>query len=343
MENNFQEQTQPNQLGQQLPAQQPPIDEIPPSKSKFKLILFIVILLLVVGGGAYYLGAKQNKQIVEDKLTVQNQQVAENNNVTKNKLTTQNEQKQITPTPDPTANWKTYMSKYNTYSIKYPQNWYIYEYKQGGGTGISDIPNPEDMPHTISPQGHTLIIVGELFPSIPIPKDASSKQFSINSYTGLRSDQTTSYGSGEIVDFYNPNRGNNVELAKYVDENNMFDQILSTFKFIDQNQTTTLTPDQIFSEASSQLGITRSKLTYFRIFGQDKVQYDDVFAYKQEGVWRIAQQGTQSVAECSSLNSVPEQYQPPCLDINGKLNYVDSSNRSINYPPSSMTSYLKEP
>lgn len=138
---------------------------------------------------------------------------------------------------DPTANWKTYTSKYNTYSIKYPQGWYIYEYKQGGGTGISDIPNPENMPQTISPRGHTHIIVGELFPSSRIFKDASSIEVSINSYAGVRrevgasTNQTDSWGLGEVVDFYNPNGGNNVEITKYVDDKQMFDQILSTFKF----------------------------------------------------------------------------------------------------------------
>ena len=34
-----------------------------------------------------------------------------------------------------------------------------------------------------------------------------------------------------------------------------------------------LTPSQIFQEASLQLGFTRSQLVYFRIFGQDKIQY----------------------------------------------------------------------
>jgi hypothetical protein len=37
--------------------------------------------------------------------------------------------------------------------------------------------------------------------------------------------------------------------------------------------TTTLTNDQIYQEVANQLGLTRSGLTYFRIWGQDKVQY----------------------------------------------------------------------
>lgn len=94
--------TQPN-------LQQQPINEIPQSKSKFKLILLIIILLILVGGVAYYFGTKQNA------------------------LLSQNQQKVITPTPspaeasakvsDPTANWKTYTSNNYGFEIKYPSDW----------------------------------------------------------------------------------------------------------------------------------------------------------------------------------------------------------------------------
>ena len=104
-----------------------------------------------------------------------------------------------------------------------------------------------------------------------------------------------------------------------------------------------LTPDQIFSEVSSRHNIDKNKLSYFRIFGQDKVQYDGVFAYKQNGAWYIAQNGAQSVVDCSELNSVPEQYRPPCFDQKTEqLKYVDDQRQSINYPLSGMISYIGE-
>jgi hypothetical protein len=57
MDLNQQPPIQQNQMPQQ------PISQIPSSRSKWKLILFIIILLIFVGGGAYYLGIKQNKVV----------------------------------------------------------------------------------------------------------------------------------------------------------------------------------------------------------------------------------------------------------------------------------------
>jgi hypothetical protein len=221
---------------QQNPILQQPVNQISSPRSKWKLILLAIILLLVVGSGAYYLGAKQNK------LIMQNQQKSVIPTIT---------QSIPTSTPDPTANWKTYVDQNNTFSIKYPANWYVYEYKQGGGTSISDLPG--DVAQNNSLKGHTSIIISDLLSSSPIFKDSSSKQFSVNSYTGLRRNQSSSPGSGEVVDLYNPNGGNNVEITKNIDDNNMFDQILSTFKFINQTPKVYIGKDFTFTYPNNWL------------------------------------------------------------------------------------------
>jgi hypothetical protein len=111
-----------------------------------------------------------------------------------------------------------------------------------------------------------------------------------------------------------------------------------------QNQN--LTPEEIFQETSSQLGFTRSQVVYFRVFGQDKIQYSfgsgTNFAYKTNDQWYLAGIGNyQDVADCIDYNSVPSQYNPGCYDKATKQNkYLDGQGQSVNYPPSQMTSYI---
>jgi hypothetical protein len=123
----------------------------------------------------------------------------------------------------------------------------------------------------------------------------------------------------------------------------------TTAKTSTSNGTVSLTNDQIFNQVSSQFDLARDQFNYFRIFGQDKVQYNTgggaTFAYKVSGSWKIAQENAQSVALCSDLAQVPEGYRPPCSVANSTSSqtlYVDANNQSTNYPPSSMTSYIGE-
>jgi len=116
---------------------------------------------------------------------------------------------------------------------------------------------------------------------------------------------------------------------------------------------TALTNDQIFQEVASAFGLSRSQLAYFRIFGQDKVQYrinsvtsGTTYAYKDSGTWKLALEGAQSVAACGDLSNVPLTDRPPCSGqstVNPgtyELLYADSNNKSTNYPPDSAVSYI---
>lgn len=108
-----------------------------------------------------------------------------------------------------------------------------------------------------------------------------------------------------------------------------------------------LSNDQIFNQVSTQFGLNRDQFAYFKIFGQDKVQYNNgagaTFVYKISDSWKIAQENAQSIALCSDLTQVPEKYRPPCSVSNSTSSetmYDDANNQSLNYPPSSMVSYI---
>jgi hypothetical protein len=97
-------------VNQQAPAQQP-VNEIPHSKNRFKLILLITILLLIIGVGAYLLSANQSKFLSQFF----------------QKLIPTSVPKSPTPAPNSTANWKTYVNKEYGFEIKFPQGWSVDE------------------------------------------------------------------------------------------------------------------------------------------------------------------------------------------------------------------------
>ena len=108
-----------------------------------------------------------------------------------------------------------------------------------------------------------------------------------------------------------------------------------------------VSPEDVFQETSRKFTFTRDQLVYFRIFGQDRVQYSRgsgaTFAYKQNGDWTIAQENGEPEENCSAFDKVPEKYRPPCYDsATKKTMYVDSQKQSVNYPPSQQTSFIDQ-
>ena len=106
---------------------------------------------------------------------------------------------------------------------------------------------------------------------------------------------------------------------------------------------TNLTNDQIYEEVATQFGLTRSELTYFRILGQDKIQYSTgqgtIFAYKSGGKWNKLIAGT-GLAACTAFSGVPAGYMPPCFDEKGTELYTNPNGQFTNYPLSAATSYI---
>lgn len=110
---------------------------------------------------------------------------------------------------------------------------------------------------------------------------------------------------------------------------------------------TDLTDAQIYAQVESQLKLVRGDLTYFRIYGQDKVTFNTgngiTYAYKVSDTWKIAQENAQAVAQCSTLTNVPEAYRPPCLDsATGTYLYLKEDKTSLNYPTSDVRTYIGE-
>lgn len=99
--------TQPNPGSEQIVApSQPPSKPVKSNflNSKWLKIGIVVMVLVVLLGGAYTLG-KNNTKTLQTPPPNKPRQVTS------------------TPTSDPTADWKTYENKYQSYSINYPSEW----------------------------------------------------------------------------------------------------------------------------------------------------------------------------------------------------------------------------
>ena len=109
--------------------------------------------------------------------------------------------------------------------------------------------------------------------------------------------------------------------------------------------TTTLTNEQIFNEVSSQLGLVRSDVLSFKIYGQDKIKYalvsantdangGSVVAYKIDSKWNKVSVGT-GIGSCTAFADIPVKYRPGCVENNEVIN-------AENYPESQAVTYIGE-
>jgi len=139
------------------------------------------------------------------------------------------------------STWTNHTSPNNTYSLQYPSSWYVY-YSDASSIVLSDASEPYKIPAEIDPQGHSLIRITENVGNIPdniLYTNSSEvtnptlKAFTLNSYSGIRANVSSILGSNsaEEVDLTNPN-GGYVTFQKELDPTGVFDQILSTFKFL---------------------------------------------------------------------------------------------------------------
>jgi len=146
------------------------------------------------------------------------------------------------------------------------------------------------------------------------------------------------------------------ELQKEIDELHTIETQLTpdtiTPKTTVTNSSLTLTPEQIFTEVSKKFNFNREQVVYFRIWGQDKVQYSltssagagtgALFAYKGSGAW-IDVLGGQGVNDCSVYTAVLETYRPICTKgTDTTLYYADANRSSTNYPIATATHYIGE-
>src|SRR5258708_996588 len=164
----------------------------------------IVLLALLIPTGAYFLGKSQsNKQ-------------------------TSTVQTSPTPTPDPTANWRTYLS--TEYQFKYPNNYYIYEDKtQPKIVHIS--PDALDK----YAKGGTPRIDISLSINI-MPSNQKSESVKVGNLEGIIFKNTGCQYTCDLV-FVNANKSKyEISSVKPFGKEipfSIFQQILSTFKFTD--------------------------------------------------------------------------------------------------------------
>jgi hypothetical protein len=231
---------------QQSVMQQSSVDEIPKSKSKFKLILLIIILLLIVGG-AYYFGTKQ------DPFLSQNRQ-----GVTPTVM-------QISPTltPDLTADWQIYDGKVplvvTNIEIKYPQGWKLKEPTSVNNFDDSllyflsngKLDGAEDQPYVyvrglqdLSKSSFKDLVTASL--SEDLKGNFNYAKTSLNGITLYKTESLPSR-LGCQFSFFTKDEVTYIEVSlcpfnsknPFSQQNyylNIYNQILSTFKFTDQNQ-----------------------------------------------------------------------------------------------------------
>lgn len=198
------------QSGNQLPSN--PVSPVSNSKSsKIIPICLGIVVVLVVAIGAYLLGSKQSQLVVQNSV-------------------------QITPiptlTPDPTANWKTYANTKYTYLLKYPATWNVVTDYVAEGDFIIQ-----------SSKGELVDVIGQANPQkLTIqewlkqnwPNDTVEETV-VGGKTALKNQQKREYyisysNDTFIIISYDNCRGMGCGVGKL--EADTFDQILSTFKFI---------------------------------------------------------------------------------------------------------------
>lgn len=215
---------------------------------------------LAIGIGGYLLGAKSNKTIVQDS------------------------QKKIvavspTATPDPTANWKTYINAGAGYSFKYPNDYQVMENQKKSVDGVTvNTPNTTTVLSSILPNLNTNMQIGIHYESqlSDLSGDDVAKKlglsttattYNINGKSGFIFTDTRlgAYGS-TIIYIITNNKSYTFTIeshASYAQYKKYLDQILSTFKFTDNEAIVSPTPTPTPTPLPAYQIIQRSSLNTY--------------------------------------------------------------------------------
>lgn len=244
----------------QIPVTQsiPSSPNVPSSKTKYILLGVLILLIIVaVGGGSYYLGIVKQKPVVQ-----------KNNNVvaaittpipTSTATPTTISQPTLSPvataksnpsvTPDSTANWKIFNSTSGKFSFKYPFEW---NSASGGslitgtetdsfGPKVSSSSEDLNSKLTIQMQ-HPSESTGVIDAKTYINIDSSTKGILPTNYVvdGINTYRLSYLNTGTGFDEVVLNRNNIIYVLNFGEHGvstisnsnkNLFNQILSTFKF----------------------------------------------------------------------------------------------------------------
>lgn len=219
----------------QEPIQTPPIptpvEPLAPSPRRFNpiLILVVVILLVLVGVGGLFLGKSLNGPQKSTQPAAYS-------------LPTQIP----TPTPDPTANWKTYSNTLAKFEIKYPAEWKEKTSPTSGLPVFYSVDEKEVLFYNFGPKGG--MSMGDTIDNFCKGRHMKEiRRLFLDNFPAVYCQDPT----------LEPNRIFNQVLVQKDDfqieingdfvkedsENSLkiYNQILSTFKFLDQNQTSDIT------------------------------------------------------------------------------------------------------
>lgn len=136
------------------------------------------------------------------------------------------------PVTDPTANWKTYTSKMYKFSLQYPSEWLIID----NSRGIVE-PQPRSISiGAINMEPQKWVSTRLKTDAKEITLDSGENSITVLRVSGVKSYFTQEYAlisisSGSLI-FQGYIGGSASELTQQTNE---FDQIIATFRFVDQN------------------------------------------------------------------------------------------------------------
>jgi len=192
----------------------------PSSHSRIFIIVLGVVILVVIGIGSYLLGTRKNQTVV------QNQQITTSPTVT-----------QPSPTPNPTANWKTYTSTKYGFGIKYPLDFKTSDLSRGDKSAWAvdfykakdvSVSGPAD-PYI----GPAIIILNRNVDFCEYCEGFDTEEIIVNGYYAVQSSRV----NGNSLWVYSKDRQRVVRINygfNSEEEKALMNQILSTFKFTNQ-------------------------------------------------------------------------------------------------------------
>lgn len=218
---------------QEKPIQPEMVFEIPQNKNFFKIVLLVVLGLIVVAG-AVYAGIQIGKKQVAGGLSTK---------ATPTPIPQPTSIPTLIPTPDETANWKTYENSDLSFQLKYPADLVLKEKK---------VLDPVKLNFSI--ENDSLLINSSVYQmDILQLKDwvvehGPNGKSGINYFPSAEKITSSTRGNYSTVEFddYIPGQSTLIHsiafslnrkayvftLVKSADSGKLFDQILSTFKFL---------------------------------------------------------------------------------------------------------------
>lgn len=189
-------------------------------------------------------------------MTYQHYTYRANYNVAKTLENTFNEKTTPTasPTPDPTANWKTYTNQKYKYSLDYPEEWVVEEGTESNIANVRLSPEVDECPSGINPftcvyaeiidiyvedNPENLSIENFLNKNKKLPNTISFQPIVINGIEGRRTTSIPGQFENDDIFIKNGSQIINIRLIHNLMEKRiskeLFDQILQTFKFSNQD------------------------------------------------------------------------------------------------------------